>query len=208
MGNSIIARAEHRAYIEIKRMRLKNHNPTIISNNCIGGYMSHDLGIRFNSPCVNQGMIAKDYISFLKNMEYYLSLTPVNLNRNYRNTDFMMTQLGDLICLFAHEKSVEVAIEKWEKRKGRINFDNMFVFMVDSFECTYDDIKEFNNLPYKNKVILTHKPYPEFECAHYIKGFEKYGQVGVLSDWKPGFWKRRYLDDFNYVSFLNRKGIR
>ena len=36
-----------------------------------------------------------------------------------------------------------------------------------------------------------------------MKGFENEKEVGVLSDPKPGFFKRRYLDDFDYVRFLN-----
>ena len=203
MGNSVIARAEHKAFIALKRKRLKNKTPTIISNNCLGGIISHDLGIAFNSPCVNQGMIARDYIKFLKNMDHYLSLVPVPLNTYYRNTKFMMTQLGDIICLFAHEDSVETAISKWEKRKSRINKENMYVFMTDSLECTYEDLKAFDALPFKHKVVITHKPYPEIKSSYYMKGFEDKNEVGVLSDWKPGFLKRRYIDAFDYVKFLN-----
>ncbi|MBR6702294.1 MAG: DUF1919 domain-containing protein, partial [Clostridia bacterium] len=50
MGNSIIARAEHKLYIENKRKKLKNPNPSIIANNCNGGIIAHDLGLQFNSP--------------------------------------------------------------------------------------------------------------------------------------------------------------
>ena len=79
----------------------------------------------------------------------------------------------------------------------------MFVFMADSLECTYEDIKAFDSLPYEHKVIITHKPYPEFKSAYYLKGFENETEVGVLSDFKPGFCRRRYIDDYDYVSFLN-----
>ena len=207
MSYSLLARAEHKAYLLLKRKRLHNSEPSIIAHNCLGGIISHDLGIKFNSPCVNQGMIACDYIKFLKNMDYYLTLTPVSLGMHYRDTDFMMTQLGDIICLFAHEPSVEVAIEKWEKRKSRINKDNMFVLMTDSLECTYEDIKEFDALPFEHKVVFTHKPYPEIKSAVYMRGFEDHEEVGVLSDFKPGYWKRRYIDAFDYVGFLNGKPI-
>ena len=202
-GNNPLVRIEHKIFIENKRRKLKNDTPSIISNNCIGGIISHDLGIKFNSPCVNQGMIARDYIKFLKNMDHYLALTPEPLDTMYRDTNFMMTKLGDIICLFAHEKSIDIAISKWENRKSRIDKSNMYVLMADSLECTYNDISDFASLPFKNKVIFTHKPYPDIECAYYIKGFEDKNEVGVLSDYKPGFWKRRYIDDFDYVKFLN-----
>ncbi|MBQ4244917.1 MAG: DUF1919 domain-containing protein, partial [Clostridia bacterium] len=97
----------------------------------------------------------------------------------------------------------EEAKEKWVERSKRVNYGNLFVMMTDKNGCTYDQIAEFDSLPYAHKVIFTHKPYPEFKSAYYMKEFENEGEVGVLSDWKPGFLKRRYLDDFDYVAFLN-----
>lgn len=74
--------------------------------------------------------------------------------------------------------------------------------MTDRDGCTYEQIKTFDELPYKNKVIFTHKEYPEFNSAFYIKGFENEEEVGILSNFRKYSWKR-YLDDFNYVDFLN-----
>ncbi len=36
-----------------------------------------------------------------------------------------------------------------------------------------------------------------------MKGFETKEELGVLTNYKDGFWRRRYLDDFDYVTFLN-----
>ena len=59
-----------------------------------------------------------------------------------------------------------------------------------------------------NKVIFTHIPYPEFKSAFYIKGFEKEQGVKVLIYFKKQFFIRRYLDDFDYISFLNKEIIK
>ena len=69
--------------------------------------------------------------------------------------------------------------------------------------CTYETIRRFDRLPYKNKVIFTHVEYPEFPSACYIRGFEDRNELGVLTFPKKQLLKRRYLDDFDYVSFLN-----
>ena len=52
-----------------KRNRARFHNPdvSILSMNCIGGVLAHDLGIRFNSPTVNLYMRAEDFIRFCEN---------------------------------------------------------------------------------------------------------------------------------------------
>ena len=36
----------------------------------------------------------------------------------------------------------------------------------------------------------------------HIPGFENEHEVGILSDWKPRLLRRRWLDDFDYVRFL------
>lgn len=204
MGESIIARLEHKIYLTIKRKRLKNTNPTIISSNCNGSYILHDMGLKFNTPTVNLFFEPKEFLKFVKNMDRYLSADIIEVNSRYR---FPVGQLDDIYLYFMHYSSFEEAVSKWDERKGRINKDNLFVMMTERNGCTYNDIKEFDNLPYKNKVIFTQKPYNEFKSAVYIRGFEDKDEIGVLSDWKHGFWKRRFLDDFDYVSFLNGKGV-
>jgi uncharacterized protein (DUF1919 family) len=74
--------------------------------------------------------------------------------------------------------------------------------MTDRDGCTYEDIKRFDDLKYKNKVIFTNKEYKEIKSSYYIHGFEDKSSVGILSNYQNIFAKR-YLDNFDYVSFLN-----
>lgn len=55
------------------RSRLTNKNFSIICNNCVGGILYHELGLKFMSPTINLFIEAGEYISFLKKMEYYLN---------------------------------------------------------------------------------------------------------------------------------------
>lgn len=48
------------------RRELKNHDFSILCNNCNGGVISHDLGLRFNSPTVNLFLLAMVFIRFVK----------------------------------------------------------------------------------------------------------------------------------------------
>ena len=201
MSNNILARAEYKLYQKLRISKLKNKTPTIIANNCNGGIMSHDLQLQFFSPTVNIGIWPEDYLKFLKNIEHYLSVTPVDIHEQGYNGYYV--RIDDIKVLYTHVKDYETGFNNWEKRKKRFNRDNLFVVFCDKMGVTYDMIKEFDELPFKHKVIFTHKPYPEFKSACYIKGFEDEGEVGILSDWKPGFFKRRYLDDFDSVAFLN-----
>lgn len=74
--------------------------------------------------------------------------------------------------------------------------------MTDRDGCSYQDIKEFNSLPYKNKVIFTSKPYPEFSSSFFFKDFKGKNEVGILSSFRKKSIKR-FLDEFNYIKFLN-----
>ena len=53
------------------RKKLKNKNPSIISSNCNGGFIYHDLNLKFFSPTINLFFYPKDYIKFIANLEYY-----------------------------------------------------------------------------------------------------------------------------------------
>ena len=200
MGSSIIARAEHKLYIDIRRRRLKNKNPSIISSNCNGAIILHDLGLRFNSPTVNLYFEPEDYLRFASEPQKYLSSVPEEVESG---ESFPVGRICDITAYFMHFTSFDEAKQKWMERSRRVNPENAFYIMTDKNGCTYEHIKQFDALPLRHKVIFTHKPYPEFKSVCYIKGFENDGEVGVLSDWKPGFLKRRLLDDFDSVAFLN-----
>lgn len=192
---------ERKFYLKGKKKKLHNTNPTVIASNCNGAVILHDLGCRFNSPTVNLYFDAKDFIKLLSNPTKYFEEELIEISSE---EIFPVGMLGDVKVYFMHYKNFDEAKKKWDERKERINYDNMFVMMTDKNGCTEEDIKTFDELPYKNKVIFTHKEYPKYKSAYYMKGFEREGEVGILSDWKPGkFLFRRYLDNFDYVSFLN-----
>lgn len=200
---SLVKRIEWRLYKEIKRKRLKNFNPTIISSNCNGGIIYHDLGLTFNSPTINLSMDTDDFIRLVSNLKYYLEQEIYEIKDE--NYDFPCGMLEDIKIRFNHYKTFEEAVDKWNERKKRINWDNIFIMAIDGDNATYDSLKNFEELPYQNKVIFTHKKYPEFKSSYYISGFEDKDGVGVLIYFKKKFFIRRYLDEFDYVSFFNNK---
>lgn len=64
----------HRRLNKKNRKRIRNKDISIISMNCTGGILLHDLGLKFLSPTVNLFMRAEDFIKFCENLEYYLSI--------------------------------------------------------------------------------------------------------------------------------------
>lgn len=183
------------------RKRLNNKDLSLISSNCNGAFILHDLGIRFNSPFVNLYMLPKDFLKMLHNLKRYMSLELVEVVED--GISFPIGELEDIRIYFMHYSSFDEAKSKWEQRKDRINYDNLFVLFNDRDNCTYDDLRDFDVLPYKNKVAFTHKPYPELKSAVYIHGFENEDMVGDCFEFVPNRIGRKYYDDFDYVGWFN-----
>lgn len=185
------------------RAKLKNTNFSVISSNCNGGFILHDLGQRFNSPTVNLYLFPKDFIKLVKNLKYYMSLKLSFVKEDGKN--YPIGVLDDIRVYFMHYKSEEEAENKWEERKKRINYDNIFIMMTDKDGCTYEDLKEFDSLEYKNKVVFTHLDYPEFKSACYIKGYENQVEVGHIYEFLNGETGLKHYDEFDYISWFNNE---
>lgn len=200
---NLISRIEWRLYKELKRLRLKNRQPTIIASNCIGTFMYYDMKLRFNSPTINLSFEMNDYVRFLENLPWYLQQPVVPCADD--RFDYPCGMIGDVEIRFNHYATFEEAASKWDERKQRIDWDNLFLIGIDGDDCTPDSLRRFDALPYPNKVIFTHKPYPEFPSACYLPGFEALEGIGRATDFMDQYLIRRYMDQFDYISFLNGK---
>ena len=184
------------------RTRLKNKEVSIIASNCNGGIISHDLGLQFRSPFVNLWIKPNDYIKLLTNLETYLEKELVFVQED--GISYPVALLDDIRINFQHYLTEDDAKEKWIERKSRMNYNNVALFFSDRDGCSYEDLLNFDKLPYSRKVVFTHVKRPEIKSSFYIKGFEHQSEVGVLSEYKNKILEIRYLDDFDYVSFLNK----
>ena len=155
------------------RKRLIQKNRSIIANNCIGGFISHYLGIQFQSPTVNLFIKPKDYIKMLLDFDKYFDpKAPIN-EVKFEGINYPVGELYGAEIHFMHYKSFDEAVAKWRERCCRINKDCLYIMMTDRDGCTLEDMKSFDSLDYKNKVIFTNRQYPEIKSAFYIRGFEK-----------------------------------
>lgn len=191
---------EWRLFKKRRIRKLENLDFTIIASNCVGTIMYHDLGVPFLSPTINLTIGMNDFVRFAENLREYMEEEIVEIKGE---KDCPAGMLGDIRINFVYYDSFEEGVRKWQERKKRINWDNLFFIGSERDECTYETIRRFDQLPYDNKVILTHVKYPEFSSAYCIKGFEENEKLGMILNYKKQFLKRRYLDDFDYVTFLN-----
>lgn len=163
--------------------------------------MLHDLGLQFRSPFVNLYLSPSDFIAYLSDISHYQTL-PLQFVEN-SGKPYPVGKLGDLTIHFMHYHSEQEAAEKWQERSKRIDFDNLFVILIERDGCDYQDLQAFDQLPFANKIVFTHKPYPELSSAFYLKGFEQQGQVGDLFEY-TGLNGKRHYDQFDYVGWFNQ----
>lgn len=111
--------------------------------------------------------------------------------------------LGEKIKVyFMHYKSFEEAKNKWYERVERINYNNLFFMMTDRDNCTEEEIRKFQNLPYNNKVLFTSKKYTKYPCTIFCEEYKDKSCVGILSDYRNITGERIYERYFDYVSWL------
>lgn len=82
---SLLQRAKKKLFVELNPRFRKNfitsryrkagqempQDVTILSNNCLGGVICHELGLRFLSPTINLWMTPSDFIKYCANLRHY-----------------------------------------------------------------------------------------------------------------------------------------
>ena len=195
---------EHKKRCLAYRSRFHNLGVSILSMNCTGGILYHDLGIQFRSPTVNLFMRAEDFTKFCENLEYYLSVDEMRECTDKTvigERQYPIAYLDDLTLFLVHYKSVSEAQEKWNERKKRIDFNNLVIINTDREGMTGRLKDRFEALPYK-KVMFVHKPDEEHPNCFYIHGYEQDTSVGIVTE-HIGWKGLRPVDQFDWVSFLN-----
>lgn len=138
-------------------IKLKNSHLSIFSHNCWAGMAYHRLGLEFLSPTINMYESPDDFIKLMLNLDTYMSY-PIEFAETIYWEDskgkgeYPAGLLNDILLHFNHYESFDQAVKCWEKRKKRINKNNILIVSYTDSEKT---LYEFENIPYKNKYIFT-----------------------------------------------------
>lgn len=201
--NAHTKRKIRKFFSPFRRIGLKNKNFSIISNNCWGGIVYDILGLQYQSPTIGCFMHSKDYLKFISNLNYYLSLDciPCKLEEteylNILNYNSIPTgKIDDIIIFFLHYDNINDACIKWNKRKKRVNFNNLLIKYSDQNMFDIEDYYSFNKLEYKNKLFITsNSSLMDNNNVVYLKRFKKYGYA--IDDIKPSFKKIKLIKLLN-----------
>ncbi|MCR4615707.1 MAG: DUF1919 domain-containing protein [Clostridiales bacterium] len=189
-------------------LKIKEKDISIISNDCIGGIIYHDMGSKFLSPTINLFFETNDdYLEYLSDIAYYSSTAPIQIKREDINYPVGEIVNGDksVVIHFMHYNTFEDAVSKWIERGKRINYDKLFVVwhVVNENGPTKSEIDRFNLLNFNKKLLITgaHCSFNyDYICKLDIYSNNYYN--GKILDYTSPVSMRRYLDKTHYYKYM------
>ena len=186
---------------------LQNKNFSIISNNCWGGQVYRSYGLPYTSPTIGLFIMPKDYIKFISDLTYYLEKDLKFIYRNQSKYRIYLEEhvdhncpigiLEDIEIIFLHYTSENDAYNSWNRRKKRVNFENVLFKFNDQNLCTREDIEAFDLLNLKHKVCFTVQSFPKLHSCVQIKSVQD-------KDFVPYYYEPiGKTSDFNVTEFIN-----
>lgn len=141
---------------------------TIISNNCAGGAILHDLGMEFKTPTINLQILPEQFPRFCSHIIYYLfkDLEECKSFNSYQeqmlkkmfggvpNMPFGIIDNDILVC-FQHYSSFAEAKQKWDERKAKVDFEHIGYLFHARGEEYREEAELFARLPLLNSLTLT-----------------------------------------------------
>lgn len=156
-------------FAKSRRDKLKNKNFTIISNNCWGGHVYRYFGMPYDSPTIGLYFFSADYVKFVLNLKYYIGqeLTFIDYTESKYKDELIKNnqlnvpigKLDDIELVFLHYHSIEEAHMKWNRRKERIHWDNLYYKMSEQNCCTKEQLELFDSIKNPNKFAFVTKDY-------------------------------------------------
>ncbi len=165
-----------------KYRKLKLNTPTIFAPNCWGGVTYNHLGLQFKSPFINMFEKHDDYIKFLTNPKYYLKCNLQFKEMQYNEIlqrNFPVVKCDDILLFFNHYVTYEEAVDAWNRRKERIDWENLFVMFYDEDPHR---VETFCRLPYAKKICFA--PFQSDEDCVLFTGYRENKALKNLKFWE------------------------
>lgn len=198
-------------YHRIKATHNHNKNVCILCNNCVGGIISHDLGLRFNSPTVNLEFYDQnDFIYLAENIEEIARLKVYEKKKHEHGLTHTFP-IGavchhdkEILIGFRHYKTFEEAAHKWQSRMKRFDFKR-FYLIFEIPQATTSQLQRIARIPCAGRAVLSsvnedfQKSFPFY---HGLKMYETW-HAGKILEYKSPFSLKRHVDDLDYISLFN-----
>lgn len=192
-------------YHKRKARKYDKGSISLLCNNCTGGVILHDMGLRFDTPTINVDIRnAEEYLYFVENIEHFIDseVHEIELEKYDLPAGYLIYNNKKVDIVFTHYKNFEAGKRKWQERMKRLDLSNIYV-IYEGPKVSEDFMERFSKLPYKKAVISSKRDNLKWNFYH---GFDFYREwkPGKILEYKSWFSVKRFLDDFDYIKFLNK----
>ncbi|MBX2886098.1 MAG: DUF1919 domain-containing protein [Granulosicoccus sp.] len=205
-----LLRSIGKARVIFRVRQIRRRDFCIIASNCTGSLPYRFLKLPYNTPTVNLFFYAPDFIRFVQRLDHYLAqplrFTPIskfpdNAAVHEAHGNYPIGRLDDIEVHFMHYINESEAEEKWNRRKLRINRDNLVIAFTDKDLCTPELLADFDNLPYPRKFVLTAQQHPMIKSSVQVPAYADASEVG---DTYTNFNTLAHID---FAELLDRPAI-
>lgn len=199
-----VQRKNYARYVFKLRKRLKNKSVSIISNNCIGGILYHDLGLKFNSPTINTLIYGDEFVEFINNLKEYMNCELVydETSKEYPIGVLSSIDKKTIHIHFLHNNTFEEAKSNWNRRKDRIDYNNLFIIYEHFNKFDNSIIEEFDKINY-HKVVFTHRKFNNIKSSKYIFACRKEKGFGTITKFKNKLSGKRNIYAYDIIKRIN-----
>ena len=141
-------------------------NTSILSMNCFGGHIYQDIHWTYTSPTAGLFFYAEDFCSLVEDVNILKRPVLFKPQSKWKSANDKMPYrehwypIGyfedtDIEIHFLHFHSENEALEKWNRRVSRFNYDDFIAIGFQQNECTKEIIERFSKAPVKKKVFFS-----------------------------------------------------
>lgn len=212
MSGNLWNRIQRRMLVTKFRLSNKNKDFTLISQNCIGGVIYSDLNLPFMTPTINMFIEDENFVKLCENVAHYMSVEPEPLTDRYvdpidETIIYPKIKVDDIEICCLHYKNCEDAINAWNRRRSRVNLNNVYV-IANTWNLHDNEalIERLTKLKYKT-IIFSEKKYDYPECFQLPGDFWKLDSRHIvrpnITDDIPGSGIKYFEKFFDFVKWLN-----
>lgn len=202
------------SFANFRKNKLNKENFTIISNNCWGGMVYESFNLIKQSPTVGLYILPADYLKFISDIKWYLNqklefIKPSesknseyikNKIKDKKFGTYPVAKLADIEIYFMHYESEESVVEKWNRRKERIDWNHILYKFNDQNGCTNEQLEQFSQLPLKNKIAFTVRD--NFENSSNIIKINNPLRLSHVDTFNEPFGNSRFININNLINKL------
>ena len=184
--------------------KLRDTEFCIVANNCFGSRIYKTLGREYNTPFVGLFLMPECFAKLVSNFDEYMDKDISFVKKSKysphnepgRGADvYPVGLLGDLELHFVHYKTEEDALDKWHRRKARMDRSNLHFILIANGPCDEHVMTQFIGDHPSNKVCFHRQAdLKKPRCVYIPSEIEDMGNL--YSQYQ------RFVDRFDFAEWI------